>query len=92
MKYGYFLNADQDVPEFDPGLNVSCPVCERLLSPPLKTISVLLEGDDRSFFYRTHKACYENLTGDEKTKLDSVIVDVRFMKKSLQVQDLSSCN
>lgn len=84
MQYGYFLNASQEVPEYDPGLNVNCPICEALLSSPMKTISVLLVGDDRSFFYRTHKACYENLTEDEQTKLDSLVVDVRYMQKALQ--------
>lgn len=84
MQFGYFTNANQEVPEYDPGLNVDCPICEKLLAAPMKTISVLLEGDDRSFFYRTHKTCYESLTEDEQTKLDSLVVDARYLSKLLR--------
>lgn len=83
MKYGYFTKANQEVPEYDPGLNINCPVCEKLLSAPMSTISVMLEGDSRSFFYRTHKSCYEKLSEEEATLLDSTIVDVRAMQKLL---------
>ena len=80
MKYGYFSQANQEVPEYDPGLNINCPICEKLLSMPMKTISVMLEYDNRSFFYRTHKMCYEDLSEEEITKLDSLIVDARAMQ------------
>lgn len=83
MIYGYFTQANQDVPEYDPGLNVNCPICNQLLSAPMKTISVMLEGDSRSFFYRTHKPCYENLSEEEVTKLDSLVVDVRAMQNAI---------
>lgn len=77
VHFGYFDDVDQEYPAYDPGLSINCPICERLLSAPMKTISVMLEGDSRSYFYRTHKACYESLSEEEATALDSQIVDVR---------------
>lgn len=73
--YGYFDNPNEEAPAYDPGLEVGCPVCSENISPPLKTISLMLAGDSRSYFYRTHKVCYDGLSPDEKIKLDSILVD-----------------
>ena len=74
-QYGYFTDAAQTQPAFDPGLEVPCPVCGEHLSPPLKTISLMLEGDARSYFYRTHKSCYESLGMERRGALDGLLVD-----------------
>jgi hypothetical protein len=73
--YGYFDNPAEETPVYDPTLDVDCPVCFKKLSLPVKTISLMLVGDSRSYFYRTHKACYDGLSPDEKTKLDSMLID-----------------
>jgi hypothetical protein len=73
--YGYFSEAHQEEPTYDPGLDVDCPICHQRLSRPMKTISLMLEHDDRSYFYRVHKACYDALTPDEQSVYDSVIID-----------------
>lgn len=75
MNYGYFTNATDETPAYDPGLNVPCPICHTLLSMPVKSISLMAVGDSRSYFYRTHKQCYENLSEQEVSDLDGLIID-----------------
>lgn len=55
--FGYFDAYGQTVPTYDPGLLVNCPVCGELLSAPLRTISLMVPRDTRSYFYRIHRAC-----------------------------------
>jgi hypothetical protein len=81
MVYGYFESPLSDVPDYDPGLDVDCPVCYQRLSRPIKTISVMADGDRKSYFYRTHKACYESLTPENETELDSFIIDMVYRTK-----------
>lgn len=61
--YGWFDDASQVVPAFDPGLSGSCPVCGiGLLSSPRVTVSFLVVSrPERSYFYRAHKSCWEPL-------------------------------
>jgi hypothetical protein len=81
MKYGYY-DKPGDEPAYDPGLEVECPICWKKLSRPIKSISLMLMDDDRSYFYRVHKLCYERLSEEEVTKLDSVLVDAVANKRS----------
>lgn len=71
---GYFDNAEQLEPAYDPGLAIDCLICNFRLSKPVKTISLLKPGDPKSYFYRTHKSCYENLSATAITDLDSTIL------------------
>lgn len=73
IRYGYFDHPSQTEPEFDPGLDIDCPVCHRpLRDEPIQTISIMLAKldideanqsvailgkDTRSHFYRIHKDC-----------------------------------
>ncbi|MGB8644019.1 MAG: hypothetical protein WCF84_02190 [Anaerolineae bacterium] len=75
MVYGYFDDPFASAPAYDPGLAVDCPVCDRRLTRPLKTISLLAEGDTRSYFYRVHAPCYDALSSAQRVELDSVIID-----------------
>jgi hypothetical protein len=75
MRFGYFEDSLSENPAYDPGIDVDCPVCHARLSPPLKTISVMAEGDDRSYFYRTHKPCFEGLSEQQASDLDGLIID-----------------
>lgn len=74
-QYGYFTDGYQTKPTFDPGLDVPCPSCGDTLSQPVKTISLMLDGDSRSYFYRTHKACYDPLNDEQRGNLDGLIID-----------------
>jgi hypothetical protein len=74
-EFGYFIDFDQTEPAYDPGLSVNCPVCYSTLSRPVKTISLMLIGDRRSYFYRAHKGCYDSLSDEQKTTLDSALID-----------------
>lgn len=73
--YGYFASPDQTAPTFDPGLSVRCPVCAVQLSGAIATISLMLDGDRRSYFYRTHVACYEQATANEIEAIESALID-----------------
>lgn len=84
MTYGYFDDPTQLKPTYDPELEVDCPICNQPLNYPtrqVKTISLMAEGDSRSYFYRTHKTCYENLSPQEVTNLDSIIIDFVALRK-----------
>ena len=68
--YGYFEDAGS-IPAVDPGLDVPCPICgEVLRTSPRKTISMMIDGDVRSYFYRTHATCYDALDEGQKYDLD----------------------
>lgn len=73
--YGYFTSGEQTEPEYDPGLEVDCPVCHKQLSRPMVAPSLMLVDDNRSYFYRVHKACYEMLTHEQVSELDGLIID-----------------
>ena len=73
--FGYFTDPYQTIPAYDPGFDVECPVCHQRLRRPALAISLMLDGDDRSYFYRMCKPCYESLSEDEQTVYDSVIID-----------------
>ena len=78
--YGYFDDATQLEPVFDPGLDTCCPVCGDILRLPVKTISLMWLPDssrqpDRSYFYRTHQQCYDSLDNNGKQRVDGVIID-----------------
>ena len=73
--FGYFDNAEQIIPAFDPGLNVLCPVCMLVLSPPIVTVDLFKPGDSRSYFYRVHKECSKDSKGIgviESSLIDSI--------------------
>lgn len=73
--FGYFNSVEQDVPVFDPGLSVICPFCLLQLEPPLKTISFMALGSERSYFYRAHKGCYESADQPSINEIESSVVD-----------------
>ena len=70
---GYFDDPTQQEPTFDPGVDISCPVCLRKLYDPMKTISLMKIGSNKSYFFRIHKHC----SGPEADKIEWSIVDGR---------------
>ena len=73
--FGYFETAESQFPDYDPGLDVECIICFKKLSAPLNTISLYNPKDPRSYFYRTHKNCYESATPEEITAYESTLID-----------------
>ena len=77
--FGYFDSAEQSEPAYDPGLETLCPCC---LSPVgdgsgITTISLLAEEDVRSFFFRAHKGCWQRASDEEKSVIESSLIDSR---------------
>ena len=72
---GYFDAKHHAIPAYDPGLNVPCLICQKELSRPMITVSLMRENDTKSYFYRTHKECYRNIWEEEKTLIDESIID-----------------
>lgn len=83
--YGYFDDPEQTEPVFDPGLDVFCPVCYQKLTGfrQIVTISLLVEGDNRSYFYRVHKGCHMNLDEAQQSNLDGLIIDAVIASKNV---------
>lgn len=74
--FGYFDNPVDKNPTFDPGLSVPCPFClQSVVKGALKTISLMLIGGGRSYFYRTHKGCYERASSKDVNRLESSLID-----------------
>lgn len=75
MMFGYFDKPEQTEPKYDPGLDSDCPVCNRKLSRPMVTVSLMVPNDTRSYFYRLHKSCSEAITPEQETAIDSILID-----------------
>lgn len=73
--FGWFDDPTSAVPAHDPGMGATCPVCADTLASPVKTISLMPAGHDRSYFFRSHKACWEGLSGPEMRAIESSLVD-----------------
>lgn len=74
---GYFTEPDQTEPAYDPGLNLPCPICHRMLTEaPVLTISLVsLNGPSCwSYFYRVHRACHNQLTNRQRQELDDFVL------------------
>lgn len=80
IEFGYFSAPGQTIPARDPGLDVGCPVCHAPLTAPLVTISFLVPGDDRSYFYRIHKACQSEKA---EQAIESLIVDSVYLSREV---------
>lgn len=80
--FGFFNDAS-DTPAYDPGLSVVCLYCRITLSRPLKTISLAVPGDSKSYFYRVHKNCYEQMELNGETEhYEGILIDNIFNENS----------
>jgi hypothetical protein len=81
--YGYFTDASQVTPVYDPGLHVSCPICfAKLGAADVRTISLMVPGDSRSYFYRVHRSCHEPLSEVERIRIDGLLIDAIYSSKN----------
>lgn len=74
--YGYFSDPTQVAPEYDPGLDVLCPYSHKPLTDPV-TISFMVPGDSRSFFYRANRDAYRSATQERIWEVEGDMVDSR---------------
>jgi hypothetical protein len=73
--YGYFTDKS-DKPAYDPGLDVPCIYCRQKLELPVRSYSLMVPGHNRSYFYRVHRACAEQMEASgEDIHYDSLIID-----------------
>ena len=83
--FGFFDDSATTVPSYDPGISgVPCPVCLRDLSMPVKTISLMLAGDERSYFFRAHRSCWDAATDAEREQIEHALIDSRADAKHQQ--------
>ena len=68
---GHFDRPGETIPSFDPGLDVPDIVCWRpLRDKPRVTVSLMGVGGDRSYFFRSHKECWEALTPQDQQRYE----------------------
>lgn len=73
--FGYF-DDKSDTPAYDPGLDAICIYCREKLESPVVTPSLMIPGDNRSYFYRLHKECSQKMQDEgSEGHYDSLIID-----------------
>ena len=75
--YGWFDDASQRVPSFDPPHDAPCPFCgTKISADDVRTHSLMYQGEyaPRSYFYRTHRTCDEK--APTQTSMDGFILDM----------------
>ena len=73
--FGWF-EGHAETPSYDPGMEGTCPACGKQLDRPVKTISLMPdERNGRSYFFRSHKECWENLSDHEQWLIESSLID-----------------
>jgi hypothetical protein len=78
--FGYF-DGPGDTPAFDPGISVPCPHCLLpLVTKPRRAISLLIPGDSRCYFYRTHAECDDSASDEDRQQIESSLIDSRTTK------------
>jgi len=73
--FGWFDTPSQDKPTYDPGLEAICPFCLLMLERPVVTLSLMKDGDNKSYFYRAHKHCYDAASDDERNQIEWSLID-----------------
>jgi len=81
--FGYYDEPTQTKPAHDPGPDGLCPVCCSLVGKhsidnPVKTISLAVEDlkrRTRSFFFRTHRNCWDSTSPHNRMLIESSVID-----------------
>lgn len=83
-QYGYYDSPLQTAPAYDPGLDALCPICAGPLDlDDVRTISLMVPGDDRSYFYRVHRSCHEPLSEERRSAVDGLLIDAIYAKRNM---------
>lgn len=81
--YGYYTDYSQTQPVFDPGLDVLCPICGHTLkADDIRTISLAVPDDVKSYFYRVHKSCHEPLNEAQRAQVDGLLIDAIYSTRN----------
>lgn len=76
--YGWFDDADQKRPTYDPPHVAPCPFCGKRIyqANNVKTHSLMYQTEygPRTYFYRTHKACADQ--DPTHTAMDGFVLDM----------------
>jgi hypothetical protein len=75
--YGWFDDARQQAPSYDPPHDAPCPFCGLPLSADdVRTHSLIHQGEyaARSYFYRTHRTCAQQ--DKTRTAMDGFILSM----------------
>jgi len=84
--YGYYSKPEQAVPEYDPGIvDVPCPACgvADFTLANVRTISLMGLGDNKSYFYRVHRACHDAMTPEQHGALDGLLIDAIYSARNV---------
>ena len=84
--FGWF-NDTSETPAHDPGMTGLCPVCTKVLERPVKTVCLMLDGDNKSYFFRAHKQCWEGISEREQWLIESSLIDTIAKEKSTCPED-----
>lgn len=75
--YGWFENAQDTLPAYEPPRDAPCPFCGRPVFEGDVRSHSLIHGErsyaQRSYFYRTHRSCAE---GNASLSMDGFILDM----------------
>lgn len=74
---GYFTDANQTRPAYEPPLDGPCPFCSRPVTPEtVRTINVmpLDRSTNASLFYYVHRGCHDAASEDEQIALDNQVM------------------
>lgn len=75
--YGWFDDADQTTPSYEPPRDAPCPFCGTAVhAEDVRTHSLMYQGQyaARSYFYRTHRTCAQK--DPTHTAMDGFILDM----------------
>lgn len=65
-----------NIPAHDPGVEGGiCGVCNLPLELPVQTICLMPVGHNRSYFFRNHKACWEECGPEAQSAIESQLID-----------------
>lgn len=76
--YGWFDDAHQSEPTYDPGIPAPCPFCGTQIADDTdcRTHCFMAASNvyaKRSYFYRTHKSCDERNRKEAPTRNDAIM-------------------
>ncbi len=82
--YGYYTDPTQIVAAYDPGIDgVPCLICNQDLDViNLRTISLMVPDDSRSYFYRVHRSCHEPLSEAGRIEVDGLFIDAIYSSRN----------
>jgi hypothetical protein len=79
--YGWFDDATQQAPTYEPPRDAPCPYCGKPITPDdVRTHSLMMATGyaNRSYFYRTHRTCDETANADTSKAVTSGMDDFIF--------------